>query len=162
MLSHKYSNLKIRDIDKMSGHNFEHFVAEMLNLSGYQNIKVTSGSGDNGVDILAELNGKTYAIQCKRYRKKISRDAVSDVVAGKIHYQCDVAMVITNSYLTTHALDFAKSVECLIIDRSGLEIILTKIFDNKCKKAFKGINNEIFNSRAYTLARLKSKKNPPD
>ncbi|MCL6642948.1 MAG: hypothetical protein K6T71_06480, partial [Candidatus Bipolaricaulota bacterium] len=34
--------------------------------------------------------------------------------------QGDVAMVITNSYLSQFALDFAKSTGCVVVDRSKL------------------------------------------
>ena len=51
--------------DTLDGHSFEYFCAEILKYNGYSNIKVTSGSGDFGVDILCCKNGQKYAIQCK-------------------------------------------------------------------------------------------------
>ncbi len=58
-----------RDIlpDDMEGHEFERYCAELLEENGFQEVEVTKGSGDYGVDILAEKDGITYAIQCKRY-----------------------------------------------------------------------------------------------
>jgi len=53
--------------DNMDGNEFEQFCAKLLVKNGYKNVQVTSGSGDHGVDILAETpNGSTYAIQCSR------------------------------------------------------------------------------------------------
>lgn len=45
---------KLVNFDDMDGHAFEHFCADVLVENGYQNVQVTRGSGDQGVDILAE------------------------------------------------------------------------------------------------------------
>ena len=55
------------DMDLMEGHEFEHYCADLLRRAGFLEVEVTRGSGDYGVDILAELGGVTYAVQCKRY-----------------------------------------------------------------------------------------------
>ncbi len=55
------------DMDLMEGHDFEYFCAELLQRSGFGDVEVTRGSGDYGVDILAEKDGVTYAIQSKCY-----------------------------------------------------------------------------------------------
>jgi len=39
--------------DDMEGHRFESFCAKVLMQNGFENVKVTSGSGDQGVDIIA-------------------------------------------------------------------------------------------------------------
>ena len=55
---------------------------------GYSNVKVTSGSNDKGVDVLAEKNCITYAIQCKHYLSgKVGIEAVQQVFTGKEHYK---------------------------------------------------------------------------
>ena len=51
------------DIDRMEGLEFEYFCAELLRRRGFQGVEVTKGSGDYGIDILAEKEGVTYAIQ---------------------------------------------------------------------------------------------------
>lgn len=55
------------EIDLMEGHDFEYYCAELLRQQGFLEVEVTRGSGDYGIDILAEKDGVTYAIQCKRY-----------------------------------------------------------------------------------------------
>ena len=52
------------DIDLMEGHDFEYYCAELLRQRGFQEVEVTKGSGDYGIDILAEKEGVTYAILC--------------------------------------------------------------------------------------------------
>ena len=52
---------------KLNGREFEEYVAQVLRDNGYKHVEVTRYSGDQGIDILAERGGKTYAIQCKNY-----------------------------------------------------------------------------------------------
>ncbi|MCZ7583666.1 MAG: restriction endonuclease [Deltaproteobacteria bacterium] len=62
-----------------------------------------------------------YAVQVKRYTgQKVSRRAVSDAVAGKAHYGCTHAMVVTNSTFTPGARLLAGSTGCELIDRYDL------------------------------------------
>lgn len=111
--------LRIADIDNMSGLEFEEYIARLLRYMGYkvENIKA---SGDFGVDIVAKKQDETYAIQVKRHSYPVSRRAISDAVAGKQHYKCDKAMVITNNYFTKDAIALANSCECILIDRDTL------------------------------------------
>ena len=48
----------------MDGLQFEHRCAELLRYRGFHKVAVTKGSGDQGVDILAQKNGIKYGIQC--------------------------------------------------------------------------------------------------
>ena len=41
-------------IDLMEGHDFEYWSAGLLRKIGFANVEVTPGSGDQGVDILAQ------------------------------------------------------------------------------------------------------------
>ena len=54
---------KAQSYDEMEGHEFEYFCADLLEKRGFEEVEVTKGSGDYGVDILAEKDGVTYAIQ---------------------------------------------------------------------------------------------------
>ena len=63
-------------IDELEGHDFENYCASLLEKNHFQNVQVTKGSGDFGLDILAEKDGVTYGIQCKRYDKPIGVAAV--------------------------------------------------------------------------------------
>ena len=53
-------HLKGRELDAMEGHDFEYFCADLLEDHGFKSVEVTRGSGDYGVDVLAEKEGVTY------------------------------------------------------------------------------------------------------
>lgn len=114
-------------IDTMSadGWKFEQYAADILRLIGYSNVAVTTGSGDYGIDILAEREGVTYAIQCKCYSNPVGNKAVQEAFSGKEYYKKMVAVVLTNSTFTSAALKTAAETRVLLWDRAKLrEMIL--------------------------------------
>ena len=64
------------DIDNMDGHSFEYWCADLLRDNGFENVSVTQGSGDQGVDVLAEKDGVKYAIQCKCYSRATPHNSI--------------------------------------------------------------------------------------
>lgn len=107
-------------VDNMNGHDFERWCADLLRRSGFSNVTVTPGSGDQGVDVLANKDGKKYAIQCKRYSSKLGNTPVQEVYTGKAVYNCQVAVVMTNNYFTAGAVAAAKATGVLLWDRDTL------------------------------------------
>lgn len=113
-------DFSFKEIDSMKGTQFENFVKQLLLKNGYENPQITKTSGDEGVDIITFKNNKKIAIQCKRYEAKVSNSAVQQVYSGKDFYDCDEAIVITNSTYTESAITLAKKHKVKLIDRVGL------------------------------------------
>lgn len=112
------------EMDLMEGHEFEYYCAELLKKSGFQEVEVTRGSGDYGIDILAEKDGVTYAIQCKRYNAPVGVKAVQEAYAGRDYYDRMVGAVLTNQYFTQPAVEAARKLKILLWDRGYLESML--------------------------------------
>lgn len=100
----------------MDGHDYEYLVAKYLRGHGYTGVKVTKGSGDFGVDVTAHKAGHTYAVQCKYYSSPVSLGAIQEAVAGKALYNCDCAMVVTNSTFTKAARELAKANNVILME----------------------------------------------
>ena len=107
--------------DAMEGHDFEYYCADLLKKDGYCNVEVTQGSGDQGIDILAEKNGIKFGIQCKCYSGNIGNSAVQQAFAGKTFYHCHIAAVLTNRYFTSSAKQLAEQNQVLLWDRDELK-----------------------------------------
>lgn len=101
----------IEDINKMTGEQFEKYVAERLNEAGWLDVKTTPKSGDHGVDIFAVKDGEKYVFQCKRYKQSVNTPAVQEIYTGKGVYKADYAVVITNSTYTKKAREMAKELD---------------------------------------------------
>lgn len=131
---YKYSvNIDVENevipFDNMEGHAFEQFCAAVLAKNGFEDIRVTQGSGDQGVDIIAYKDYVKYGIQCKCYSSDIGNRAVQEVFAGKTYYQCHVGVVLTNRYFTKSAKELAQRNGVILWDRDRLLEMVEKYYE---------------------------------
>ena len=110
--------------DEMEGHEFEFFCAELLEKRGFIEVEVTKASGDYGVDILAEKEGITFAIQCKCHNSPIGVKAIQEAYAGRDYYDRMVGAVMTNQYFTASAVKAAKKLKILLWDRGYIDSMM--------------------------------------
>lgn len=122
----EYHDIKYQfeDFDSMSGLEFEKFCSELLIKNRFYNVQVTQGSGDHGIDILAEKDGITYAIQCKCYSSNIGNAAIQQAHTGKTLYHRDIAVVLTNRYFTQQAIDEATELGVKLWNRDKLHELI--------------------------------------
>ncbi|NLK94004.1 MAG: NINE protein [Clostridiales bacterium] len=148
-------------IDNLSdGWQFEKYTANLLKKLGYSYIKVTSGSGDYGVDVLASKAGLRYAIQCKLYSNPVSNKAIQEIYSGKDFYKCDVAVVITNSTFTKAAIQLANSLNVLLIDRTALISLLKQTNkSNRISSSSQCIQEELNNTSSSSQSIHEELKN---
>lgn len=112
--------LQLHDIDRMSGHDFEFYVADILKFRGCQNVQVTQKSGDFGADILFTKDGVKYAAQVKRSRSQIGVKALYEAAGGEKYYKADKSVVITNSFYTPAAQSYSRESGVLLVNRPEL------------------------------------------
>lgn len=116
--------LGLEGVDTMTGHEFEFWCAELLRKNGFTNVVVTPGSGDQGVDVLAEKGGIKYAFQCKCYSSDLGNTPVQEVNTGKTLYHCQIGIVMTNRYFTKGAKEAAEATGVLLWDRDKLHQLM--------------------------------------
>ncbi len=114
-------NARTRELDEMDGLDFEYYCADLLAENGFVDVQVTRSSGDYGIDILAEKEGVTYAIQCKCYTGLVGVKAVQEAYAGRDYYDRMVGAVLTNQYFTKSAVQAARKLKILLWDRDYLQ-----------------------------------------
>ena len=117
-------NCDVKELDEIEGHDFEYYCADLLRKRGFVDVVVTKGSGDYGVDVLAEKDGITYGIQCKAYTSPVGVKAVQEAYAGKEYYDRMVGAVLTNQYFTKSAVEAAKKLKILLWDRGYLDSMI--------------------------------------
>lgn len=120
---------ELRRIDSMDGHMFERWCADLLEFNGFENVEVTRGSNDQGVDIVAENHGIKYAVQCKCYSSDLGNKAIQEVNAGKYIYRCNVGAVMTNRHFTDGGREAAAATGTLLWDRETLISMMNRNFD---------------------------------
>lgn len=142
LVAQTYENENIQ-YDSMSGEEFEKYVAQILNKMGFCNIRLTKGSGDQGVDILAEKDRIRYAVQCKRYSNPVGNKAVQEIFAGVSFYHCHVGIVATNNYFTKSAKELAYENGVVLWDKDFLDkyaVLIGKPNNNGGESSYEILN----------------------
>ncbi len=111
----KALKLSTDEIDTMPGKEFEVYVARWLKDQGYEDVTLTEYY-DHGADIIAKKDGIKWGIQVKRYSNIVRLEPIRQAVLALKHYQCDQAMVITNSFYSSRAKELANQHNCVLID----------------------------------------------
>jgi restriction system protein len=123
----------VGEIDKMDGKTFEKYLKVLFEKLGYK-VERTKYIGDYGADLVATNKGVKTVIQAKRYKNKVGIKAVQEAVASKGYYNCDKAMVVTNSYFTNQAKTLASRNKVELWDRKILVKNLLQIKNHENKK----------------------------
>ncbi len=107
-------------VDAMSGYDFETFLADIFRTAGYD-VEGTKLSGDQGADLFVSRFGKKTVIQAKNYSGSVGNSAVQEAISAKSFYNCDEAMVVTNSYFTRSAIELATAASVRLVGRNDLQ-----------------------------------------
>jgi HJR/Mrr/RecB family endonuclease len=105
------------------GYEFESECAEILNHSGWS-VTRTKASGDQGVDLVANFESISVAIQCKKYSTPVGNKAVQEIYAGGSFVQCDFYVVVSNNSFTSSAKQLAQKLGVHLIHQNDLENLL--------------------------------------
>ena len=116
----------IKEIDTMSGIDFEKRLEVMFGDLGYKVIR-TPPSGDFGADLILEDRKGRTVVQAKRYSKPIGIKAVQEVIGSIAFYKATRALVVTNIYFTPQAEKLAQSNGVELWDRDKLIKMLSTL-----------------------------------
>jgi len=108
-------------IKNLSGVEFETWIAKLLKDNGFDDVRGTPATGDQGADLIAKKNGKTIVIQAKRYAGTVGNKAVQEVIGAVQFYGGDEGWVVTNSSFTPSAKALAQRSSIRLIDGHSLE-----------------------------------------
>jgi hypothetical protein len=98
---------------------YERLCARLLADAGW-NAETTSGSGDQGVDVLATRGGIRLVLQCKLYSKPVGNKAVQEAVAARGHERAQASAVVSNASYTRAAEDLALTNGVALLHHSEL------------------------------------------
>lgn len=113
--------------DDMDPIEYEHMCADILSENGWD-ARITSASGDQGVDVYAEKDGGAVVLQCKMYSSPVGNKAVQEAHAGKGFMGAAIAAVVTNSSYTESARQLAASLDVLLLHHDELGDLSSKLW----------------------------------
>ena len=110
----------------LSPMDFEKRCAEALRLSGWK-ANTTRGSGDQGIDVLAQRDGQVLVVQCKLYGSTVGNKAVQEVIAGQAFVSARHAAVVTNAGFSSSAKELAARTGVHLLHYSELRTINARL-----------------------------------
>ena len=122
LLKGDYKSFKLKgqhEIDKMTGFEFEVFVARFFDRCGCL-VEITPKSHDKGADLIIQQPGIKTVAQAKRRKKNIGIRAIQEAFAAKKYYEADKALVVISSKFTASAKDLAEKLDVVLWDRQRL------------------------------------------
>lgn len=126
---HRHRKLKrtrINEVDKMTGEEFEQFLAAFFKKRGYK-VSLTAQSGDYGADLILKDGRETIVVQAKRYSGTVGVKAVQEIIGAVRMYEASEAWVVTNNYFTKQAVNLADMNDVYLINRDQLiDLLLEK------------------------------------
>jgi restriction system protein len=126
-------SVTMKEIDKMTGLEFEQFVGDLYKHMGYKS-EVTQASNDYGADVIVIKDQIKTVIQVKNYKNPVGLGAVQEVNTAKGHYKADEAMILTSSpSFTAQARREANLLRIKLIARDGLEKLIDKYLPSLIK-----------------------------
>jgi hypothetical protein len=148
------------EISRMSGSQFEEFLARLFSRMGYTDISLTP-TNDQGGDLLCRSpNGVCLVIQAKRWNGRVGNSAVQELLGAMLHYDRDEGMVVTNSTFTVAARELAKkNCRITLLDGRWLADQIKKVFPPKTPEFnWEEYNRVVKNYRFYTTGPAKKPK----
>lgn len=110
---------------ELSGPEFENLLYRLFEAMGYA-VQKTGKTGDQGADLIANKDGQRIAIQAKCYTGTVGNDAVQQAISAQKFYDCNRAMVVTNSNFTREAIELAKISSVKLISNGELSELLSQ------------------------------------
>jgi restriction system protein len=131
-----YANSRTSFSMHMDPRAYEAMVADALQDIGWTT-RLTKGSGDQGVDVIAEMREKRVVIQCKRYQSPIGNGAVQEAYAGRSFEDADFAAVVSNAGFTVGARQIAEATRVVLLHHDELHCLEEYIFGTTEWKRFR-------------------------
>ncbi|WP_051412203.1 restriction endonuclease [Halonatronum saccharophilum] len=104
----KVTPITLSTIDQLSGEEFELFLKLLFTKLGYKTTLIGC-RGDQGADLIIEKENDKIVIQAKRYKGNVGNKAVQEVLSARAYYECNGAMIVTNSHFSPAAIELARS-----------------------------------------------------
>ena len=124
---------EFHDVDNLSSQDFELFVKELFEKSGWTDAEITKPGkeykhGDGGVDIFASKSGRRFAIEVKKrdIKNRVNINALNQLVTGADLANVQNKILVTNSYFTSEVQERALRLGVELVDREELQNLWVK------------------------------------
>ena len=115
----RYGSLHINELKKLSGIEFEDYLAVLFKNHGYQ-VQTIPTTGDYGADLILHKDQQLIAVQAKCYTGSVGVTAVQEALSGMAYYRCHSAWVVTTGNYTANAVELARQSKVQLLGSNEL------------------------------------------
>jgi len=112
-------NEKLAELEKLDDMQFEHYMARLFALKGYE-VKYTPIENDFGADLIITRGNEIVAVRCKLGNSILGKDAVEEALESMKHYAVRKVMIVTTQMFSAEAIRFARKNPVVLVDRPAL------------------------------------------
>jgi hypothetical protein len=116
----------------LSGSAFEDLLVKLYSAMGYS-VQKTGKTGDQGCDLVVNMDNERVVVQAKRYSNSVGIAAVQEANTALPIYNCSKAMVVTTSNFTKEAYDAARANNVKLVEGDELEGLLSRYLKQNWK-----------------------------
>lgn len=98
---------KLEYASRLSGLEFEEWLARLLRDAGIGGVCLTQASRDQGADLVITIGNRKIVMQAKQYQETVGNSAVQEVHGALPYYGATEAWVVTTSSFSKDAIDLA-------------------------------------------------------
>ncbi|MGI9553730.1 MAG: restriction endonuclease [Thermodesulfobacteriota bacterium] len=124
-LNKTIKNFDSSGLSTMNSYQFKSAIRDLLENMGYR-ISAPNSQFVELIDYIGFKAGKRVAISLNESENLVSKIVVSEVDRERQKHQCEKSMIICKTYFEEDVIEFAKSVDCELIDRERLSQLLIK------------------------------------
>ncbi len=110
---------KLAELAKMDNLQFEHYMARLFALQGYE-VRYTPVDNDCGADLIITRGNETVAVRCLLGEAILEKDIIEATLGAMRHYSVHKVMIVTNRMFSGEALRFARKKPIVLVDRAAL------------------------------------------
>ncbi len=107
-----------------NGNVFKHWVAY-----GLDSAKIMPPSSEQGIDVIATIDGKTIGLRCKLWNTPVGKKTVQEAFAGKTFHKTDAVAVMSNAPYTPSAQKLATDTGVKLLSHHDIPNLYEKMFN---------------------------------
>ena len=113
------------NVCSMTAVAFKEFTVSLFREMGHA-VEITSGTNDNGIDLLLRKNNQLIVVQCQRWSAPVGEPVVRDFYSALMSSGAQSGYVVTTSTFTSHAYSFAQGKPIQLVDLEALVDLATR------------------------------------
>ncbi|MGI9535322.1 MAG: restriction endonuclease [Thermodesulfobacteriota bacterium] len=124
-INRSINNFEKSGISSLNTYQFKSRIRDVLENMGYK-LTTPNSQFEELIDYIGFKAGKKVAISLNEGENLVSKNVVSEVDRERQKHSCEKSMIICKSYFEEDVFEFAKRIDCELIDKDRLSQLLLK------------------------------------